>query len=275
MGLRRKTVDTIEKITGTMKLVAQAQLNKVSQRAKELEPFYKNVVCAIENRFDNETTTEGGSTDGKKIMTLLVTTNRGLCGSLNSQMVRDVLRSDEVISPNGSIFIYGDKGSMAIEKRAEASKVVGSAHPTKHVSLNDLAHISSFILQREFDELLIVYNKLISNSVFEQSQVRIPSVKSILSKVTDLPFEIEESPDELYKDYQEYLLTSALHYTTLQNTASETLSRRNAMDGANKNCKELKVKLSIIFNKLRQALITTELIEITSGAAVVEEMEQK
>lgn len=249
-----------------MKLVAQAQLNKVAQKARETEPFYRYASGALARLGPVES-------EDKKVLTVVITSNRGLCGSLNSQIVRDTIRLPEVAEKQGPIYIYGDKGVMAIEKRPEGKLVVGSSHPTKLITFADLSIVTDHLLQTEHDELLIMYNKFVSNSVFEIRQVRLPSMKNVLSKITELPYEFEEVTEELFKDFQEFLVTSALHYTTTQNTASETLSRRNAMDGANKNCKELKIKLSIIFNKLRQALITTELIEITSGATVVEEME--
>ena len=100
----------------------------------------------------------------------------------------------------------------------------------------------------------------------------IPSAKHLQDKVNALGFDFEQNKDELFQNFYEFSIGTAIHYAFYQNTASEVLSRRNAMDGANKNCKELKVKLGIVFNKLRQSLITTDLIEVTSGAAVVEEM---
>lgn len=249
-----------------MKLVAQAQLTKVAQKARETEPFYQYSSVALSRLSPNES-------EDKSVLTVVLTSNRGLCGSLNSQIIRDAIRLPEVANKKGSIYVYGDKGVMAIEKRPEGKLVVGSSHPGRSVTFADVCLVAEQVLKNEHDELLILYNKFVSNSVFEIRQLRLPSLKTVLSKVTELPYEFEEATEEIFQDFQQFLVASALHYTTTQNTASETLSRRNAMDGANKNCQELKIKLSIIFNKLRQALITTELIEITSGATVVEEME--
>jgi ATP synthase F1 gamma subunit len=104
-------------------------------------------------------------------------------------------------------------------------------------------------------------------NVFKIHEITLPSMKYIVDQSKHIDYDYDENKHEFFRNLHEFQLASALVYTTTQNTASETLSRRNAMDSANKNCKELKKRLNIEFNKLRQALITTELIEVTTGAA--------
>ena len=151
-------------------------------------------------------------------------------------------------------------------------RVIGSLHPGKTVTFVDFARVGEMLSETEHDRIMFVYNKLITNNTFEISRLFIPSEKAMTAKAGELPFDFEEGQEYLFKDFAEFALASAAHYTYYQSAAAETLSRRNAMDGANKNCKELKLKLSIVFNKLRQALITTDLIEITTGSTAVEEM---
>ena len=151
-------------------------------------------------------------------------------------------------------------------------RVLGSVHPTKVVTFGDFARAGEMLSQFEYDRIMFVFNKLITNNTFEVSRIFVPSEKQMIEKAGELPFDFEEGQEYLFKDFSEFALAAATHYTYYQSSAAETLSRRNAMDGANKNCKELKTKLSIVFNKLRQALITTDLIEITTGSTAVEEM---
>lgn len=151
-------------------------------------------------------------------------------------------------------------------------RVLGSVHPTKVVNFGDFARTGEMLSEYEYDRVMFVFNKLITNNTFEVSRIFIPSEKQMTEKAGELPFDFEEGQEYLFKDFSEFALAAATHYTYHQSSAAETLSRRNAMDGANKNCKELKNKLSIVFNKLRQALITTDLIEITTGSTAVEEM---
>lgn len=152
------------------------------------------------------------------------------------------------------------------------TRVVASAHPTKVVTFSDFSRVAEMINEVEYDRVMFVFNKLITNNTFEITRMFVPSEKFMREKAADLSFDFEETQEHLFKDFSEFALASAVHYTYFQSAAAETLSRRNAMDGANKNCKELKTKLSIVFNKLRQALITTDLIEITTGSTAVEEM---
>lgn len=139
-------------------------------------------------------------------------------------------------------------------------------------NFNDFSRVGELVADAEYDRVMFVFNKMITNNTFEVTRMFMPSTKSVTDKVGDIPFDFEEGQDEIFKNFNEFALASAVHYTYYQSAAAETLSRRNAMDGANKNCKELKTKLSIVFNKLRQALITTDLIEITTGTTAVEEM---
>lgn len=106
MGLRRTTVKTIEKITGTMKLVAQAQLMGTIKRAREHAGFFLNVQAML-NAFPN-TTPADGKTD--KVLAMMMTSNRGLCGSLNSQLIRDTVRMPEAAGES-PFFVFGDKGA--------------------------------------------------------------------------------------------------------------------------------------------------------------------
>jgi F-type H+-transporting ATPase subunit gamma len=268
LGLRRHTVKTIEKITGTMKLVAQAQLLGTTKKARETADFFLNVK-AMMDKFPLPAVEEGKS---DKVLTALITSNRGLCGSLNSQLVRDASRMPET-QGDAKFFVIGDKGATALEKKPGMNtRVVASTHPGKVNNFLDFSRVGELLASYEYDRVMFVFNKLITNNTFEITRMFIPSTNAILEKVADIPFDFEEGQEELFRNFQEFALASAVHYTFYQSAAAETLSRRNAMDGANKNCKELKLKLSIVFNKLRQALITTDLIEITTGTTAVEEM---
>lgn len=105
VGLRRQVVKTIEKITGTMKLVAQAQLLGTTRKAKETSTFFLNVQQMMQ-KFPLPNVEEGK----QKTITAVISSNRGLCGSLNSQLVRDVIRMPET-QGDAEFFVFGDKGA--------------------------------------------------------------------------------------------------------------------------------------------------------------------
>lgn len=100
---RRGTVKTIEKITGVMKLVAQAQLMRDAKAAARAAPYFTALQPFTDKLPENKK-------DGKKVLTVLVTSNRGLCGALNAALIRETVRSEEFPKSSG-VFIYGDKGA--------------------------------------------------------------------------------------------------------------------------------------------------------------------
>lgn len=160
-----------------------------------------------------------------------------------------------------------------MEKRSgDNEKVFGSAHPGRVFSYPEIAQATEKIVTQDYDEINIVFNKFVNMNVFESASLRIPSHKYLIEQAKHVDYDYDENKNELFRNFHEHQLAAALNYTVWQNNASETLSRRNAMDNASKNCQDLKKKLGIIFNKLRQAIITTELIEVTVGAVAVEEM---
>lgn len=261
---RRGTVKTIEKITGVMKLVAQAQLMRDAKRASATAPFFTALQPFTSNLPENKN-------ENKKVCTVVMTSNRGLCGPLNAALIRETAKTPEWQSTH-SIYVYGDKGATALEKRVDAEKVFGSAHPGRVVSFSEIAGAAERIAKEEYDEVRIVYNKFVNMNVFMLANLSIPSTKYLIDNAKFVDYDFDENKNELFRNFHEHQLAAALNYAAWQNNASETLSRRNAMDNASKNCQDLKKKLNIIFNKLRQAIITTELIEVTVGAVAVEEM---
>jgi F-type H+-transporting ATPase subunit gamma len=265
LGARRRTVKTIEKITGTMKMVAQAQLAKDSVKANKTKQCYFNLNPMYKKLPEQA---------NKRTMTILITSNRGLCGPLNNQLVRDVCTRPDYNST--SVFAIGDKGAQAVEKRpGDNERVWASAHPgPSGLTFSEIGVIADKICAKSdtYDEIKIVFNQFVSQNTFSINEITIPSGASLIANKKVIDFDFDENYKEMLANFHEYHVANAINYTFNQNSASETLSRRNAMDSASKNCKELKKKINIEFNKLRQAIITTELIEVTTGAVAAEEM---
>jgi ATP synthase F1 gamma subunit len=111
VGIRRGTVKTIEKITGTMKLVAQAQLLGTTKKARESSHFFLNIKAMLD-KFPQGTPAEGANDN---VLSMVITSNRGLCGSLNSQLLRDLVRMPEV-KADTKFLVLGDKGATVRAK---------------------------------------------------------------------------------------------------------------------------------------------------------------
>jgi len=268
---RAGTVKQIGKITGTMKVVASSKLLGFQAKAAKVSPFYETmeegVVELVSKLKEN--------TEDKSIVTIIVYTDKGLCGSTNNQISR--MLEKESLS-NQKLFLWGEKGASALEKSRHSGKVVLSAHPSVRfpVTFAEVSGLVSEILNEQFDLVRIVFNKMSGPVSSEIREVWLPSLSALDSeeaKAFLAPYEIEAvAIDELLASLNEYQLCAALNYCHYHNVAVEFFARRNSMENASKNASDVGKRLNILYNKARQAAITTELGEIVSGAAAVDEM---
>jgi len=264
-------VNTIGKLTKTMSVVAASKMIPTQQKAAAVSPFYRTMVKTFE-AFTEEPKT------GEKVLTVVISTDKGLCGSTNNGLTRALLKQN--LSAH-SIVVWGDKGCGAFERSLFKENVTFSAHPNQKSALSFI-EVSTFVerlLTLDFDVVRVVFNKMMSAASPAISYLYLPSLKKLISeegRLTLAKYEIEATAEEeLLKSISEYLLAAGVNYACFHNQAVEMFARRNSMDNATKNAKEVGRKLNLKFNRERQAMITTELGEITSGAAAVEEGSKK
>jgi F-type H+-transporting ATPase subunit gamma len=264
--LRLKAVTNIQKITKSMKMVSAAKYGRAERELKSARPyglgaqaFYERAEVKVE--------------DEKKPKTLIIaiTSDRGLCGAIHtsvSKAVKAILLESDVA--NTKVVCVGDK-SRGILQRMFGKYIlmhfadIGKKPPT----FKDASTVAQSVLSSgyEFDKGIIIYNKF--KSVVSYNTVQIPIFS--LSAVTNAPkISVYDSLDsEVLTSYLEYSLASLLFYTMKENACSEQSSRMTAMENATKNAGEMIDKLTLTFNRTRQAVITRELIEIISGAAAL------
>jgi len=276
-SLKRRvaTVKQIGKITGTMKVVASSKLPGAQARAARVSPFFESMEKGFTDLVDK--LKENGTSE-KSVLTLIIFTDKGLCGSTNNQIVRQVEKED---LSNQKIAVWGEKGSSAFDKSSQNHRVLFSAHPSVKYPLtfSEASAVTRMILQNDFDLIRIIYNQMSGQITSEIKEIWLPSLTALDSEEARAflaPYEIEAtSAEELLSNLNEYQLTAAINYTFYHNQAVEFFQRRNSMENASKNAGDIGKKLQILFNKARQAAITTELGEIVSGAAAVDEMIKK
>jgi F-type H+-transporting ATPase subunit gamma len=209
-----------------------------------------------------------------KVGTLVIalTSDRGLCGAVHSSVakrVRAIMNNDE-LNKDVRILIIGDKAKAMLARQFPNSILMmfndfGKKPPT----FADATQVANAILNSgyEFDQGIILYNRFKTVVSYETSALPIFSMDAI-SKSPKI--ELFDSVDEdVLKSYQEYSLASLIFYTMKENACSEQSARMSAMDNASKNAGEMISKLTLTFNRTRQAVITRELIEIISGAAAL------
>jgi len=267
---RRATVKQIGKITGTMKVVASSRLPGALAKAARVAPFFESMEDSI-----GDLVTKLREDSEREILTVVIYTDKGLCGSTNNQISRML---DKETLNKQKVVVWGEKGTSAFEKSKHASKVLFSAHPAGKNPLTwaEATAVSAAMLEEHFDLVRIIYNKMIGAGSYEIKEIWLPSLSTLESENAKeflSPYEIEAvATDELLLSLNEYQITAALNYCHFHNVAVEFFSRRNSMENASKNAAEVGKKLNLLYNKARQAAITTELGEIVSGAAAVDEM---
>jgi len=268
---RRKTVTTIGKLTKTMSVVAASKLIPAQIKAQAVSPFF----LTMQKTF-NLLTSE--PKENEKVLTLVVCTDKGLCGSTNNGLTRALLKQD---LSNHFIAVWGDKGCGAFERSPYKMNVAFSAHPNQKGALSfiEISTVVERVLKMDFDVIRIAFNKMLSAASPGIAYLNLPSLRKLRSEEAQAvlaKYEVEAtSAEELLTSLTEYFISAGLNYACFHNQAVEMFARRNSMDNATKNAKEVGRKLQIRFNRERQAMITTELGEITSGAAAVDEMMKK
>lgn len=195
-----------------------------------------------------------------------------MCGAVHSSVakkVRGIMNTDEK-SNDIRIITIGDKAKAMLARQFPENILMmfndfGKRPPT----FADATQVANAILNSgyEFEQGIILYNRFKTVVSYETTELPIFSMDAI-SKSSKI--ELFDSVDEdVLKAYQEYSLASLIFYTMKENACSEQSARMTAMDNASKNAGEMISKLTLTFNRTRQAVITRELIEIISGAAAL------
>lgn len=271
--LRERMVGTqnIEKITKSMKMVSAAKLRGDQNRLAAATPFarWAGHITGEPRELENISTADFP----QKNLIIPLSTDKGLCGGVNSILSRQtmaMMRSLESEGKDYDLYIVGEKG-RAIMNRQFSSKIVATATDrAAPYNFEMVSAITELALSGEYDAIHIVYNK------FKSAIAYIPSIKSItplLDPASEALYSYEVEPEndpDTLRNFYEYTLATQLYHSTMDNATSEQSSRMNAMENASKNAGEQIAKLTLQYNRARQARITTELIEIISGAAALE-----
>ncbi|XP_033338463.2 ATP synthase, gamma subunit [Megalopta genalis] len=268
ISIRLKSVKNIQKITQSMKMVSAAKYSRAERDLKQARPLGVGTKA-----FYEQAGIEAPADEPKKLV-IAVTSDRGLCGAVHtgvSRNIRDALLADPKERENTKIVCIGDK-SRAILSRVFASNIlfVASEVGRKPPTFNDAAKVATEVMNSEytFGSGRIVYNRFRSVVSYSVDQLPLFDKNSV---ITAPKLSVYDSLDEeVIQSYLEFSLASLLFYAMKEGACSEQSSRMTAMDNASKNAGEMIDKLTLTFNRTRQAVITRELIEIISGAAALD-----
>lgn len=287
--IRIGAVKNIKKITSTMKLVAASKLNRAQRILDETRPFGRVTQAFMDAHYprfgvdeegkeielDEQQLEEYRNVKGKHLI-VSMTSDRGLCGAVNSSVVRTSKKMASLNPQNTTLALVGDKALAGLTSefgnliRVSVSGVSGN---TK-TSFAEISQIADRIFQLPFEKLTVVHNNFLSVLAFRTARRAFPSKEVFSDKKRYASYEFEGDRDAVLSDYYAWTFGTFLYSCVIENQATELGSRMTSMDNATTNASDVLNKLTIKYNKSRQAAITTELTEIVSGAAAIQAMEE-
>ena len=274
LKLRMKTVGSIQKITKAMKMIASIKMRSDVSRLDKGKNFGVNTIQTL---FNNEPYLQKKKQVPtiKKTLIVPITTDRGLCGGTNSGVVREVRATINTSGDrNGfKIIVIGEKGVAALARPFPDLLYQSINEIQSPLSFPAVASVSQCLMRaaEDCDNIQIVYNqfKTVMSSVVAKVDVMPRKVFMDTFKYVVKHDTTEPEKDWAKVYFYEFYLAAKVYNAILNNVASEQSGRMNAMENASKNAGEMVNKLTLSYNKARQARITMELVEIISGAAAV------
>ncbi len=280
---RIKSVKSTQKITKAMKMVAAAKLRKAQENAEKGRPYsqkMQNIILNLTKSINDPSNAPKllvGTGEDKTYLCVVLTADRGLCGGFNSNICKLAKNNFKKILQDGKelkIITVGSKGLDQI-KREYGKFIIKkfSFKDKKQITFKEAELIGSEIInlfdKNEFDKCILFYNNfknVITQIPQAQQIIPVENKSSETSDKNSFSYEYEPEEDEILEDLLPKNISTQVFKAFLENAASEQGSRMTAMDNATRNAGDLVDKLTINYNRSRQASITKELIEIISGA---------
>lgn len=274
---RIKSVTSTEHITNAMKLVSAGKLRKakaIFEKTNENSHYITHTIAEIFNSNPDDVPQKylKGNRKIKTTCYIVVTSCRGLCGGFNSNILKEAQRDIDADWEEPVILAIGTKAKEYFEKRGY-NVFDDYLAPPENISFLETREMSRPIIEMydkgEIDEVVLIYTAFIS------------SMEQEVRNITLLPFEVEEDPEILkYSKQVEYepsveavfnylipkYVEMMIHAAVVESATCEHAARRMAMENATDNAREMLDKLSLNYNRARQAAITDEIIEIVAGS---------
>jgi len=273
---RMKSVTSIEHVTNAMQLVSAAKLRKAKSAYEKTSKNFHFIIESIESIFNNTDDVPAqylaGNREIRTTAYIIVTSNRGLCGGFNSSIIK-VAESEMKEDAEGPVIIaIGSKGAEYFKKRGHSVYKEFLA-PPESITFLETRDISKPIIELynsgEVDKIELIYTSYVT------------TIEQEVKSVTLLPFSIAHDPEvqkhERQVDYEpsvdevfNYLVPKYVELQVfgaiVESAACEHAARRMAMESATDNAHDMLERLSLYYNRARQAAITDEIIEIVAGS---------
>ncbi|MCF1190289.1 ATP synthase F1 subunit gamma [Mangrovimonas sp. AS39] len=272
---RITSVGSTMQITSAMKMVSAAKLKKAQDAITAMRPYADKLTELLRDLSatldDDSGSKYSEQREVKKVLVVAITSNRGLCGAFNSNVIKEATRlATEVYQGKEVSFVtIGKKGNDVLSKRFN---VIGNHnHIYDDLTFDNVAEVAEWMMNKfvagDFDKIEVIYNKFknaATQIIMTEQFLPIVPVENEANKNLDYIF--EPSKLEIVQTLIPKSLKTQLYKSVRDSFASEHGARMTAMHKATDNAKELKDQLTLTYNKARQAAITNEILEIVGGA---------
>ncbi len=274
------SVGSTMQITSAMKMVSAAKLKRAQDAITQMRPYAEKLQEILGNlsaTLDISENAYSAQREGNNVLIVAVTSNRGLCGGFNNNIIKhvNVLLNGELKNSNPKVLCLGKKVKDAF-KRSEFyytnPELAAAEDIFSNLTFEHNAQVAEELMARfvnkEFDKIVVVYNQFVNaasqNVMTEQFLPIVATQQEAGTSAGDYIF--EPSKEEIVEDLIPKSLKIQLFKALLDSNASENGARMTAMHKATDNAKDLQKRLKLEYNKARQAAITNEILEIVGGA---------
>lgn len=271
---RISSVSSTMQITSAMKMVSAAKLKKAQDAITAMRPYANKLTALLQNLSANLDAESGSkfaeSRPVKTVLIVAITSNRGLCGAFNSNIIKQTNQLAEIYSDKKvSVVAIGKKGNDVLSKNLEI--LSNQSTVFDKLSFENVAEIAEMLMAKfesgAFDKIELVYNKF-KNAATQivTTEQFLPIVATANERGVPSDYIFEPTKEEIVKTLIPKSLKMQLYKAIRDSFASEHGARMTAMHKATDNATELRDQLKLTYNKARQAAITNEILEIVGGA---------
>ena len=275
---RIKSVKSIQKVTKAMKMVAAAKMRRAQENMEKARPYNHRLVEIIQHllpSIERSMLPLLEIRDVRRVAYVVVTSDRGLAGSFNSSILRKAHNDiDEFGKENVDIFCIGKKAKDYFKSR-QYNIIESYSDFWSDLNFNQSMKIGSSIIDHfldlSVDEIRVVYNEFVNVATQATITEKLLPIELKDEELVDTDFLYEPSKKKIVKSLIPRYLNAQVWKYLLESYASEQAARMVAMENATTNSEDMIKNLTLEFNKARQAAITTEMLEIVSGAEALKE----
>tara|TARA_B100001121_G_scaffold114146_1_gene100523 strand:- start:201 stop:1055 length:855 start_codon:yes stop_codon:yes gene_type:complete len=275
---RIKSVKSIQKVTKAMKMVAAAKMRRAQENMEKARPYNHRLVEIIQHLLpsvERSMLPLLEIRDVRRVAYVVVTSDRGLAGSFNSSILRKAHNDiDEFGKENVDIFCIGKKAKDYFKSR-QYNIIESYSDFWSDLNFNQSMKIGSSIIDHfldlSVDEIRVVYNEFVNVATQATITEKLLPIELKDEELVDTDFLYEPSKKKIVKSLIPRYLNAQVWKYLLESYASEQAARMIAMENATTNSEDMIKNLTLEFNKARQAAITTEMLEIVSGAEALKE----